>query len=230
MKAIRKSGERGATTIDWLDSKHTFSFGSYFDPNFMGFHTLRVINDDRVKPGAGFGAHGHANMEIISYVVEGALEHKDSLGTGSVIRPGEVQKMSAGRGIRHSEYNASKVEPVRFLQIWIPPNEMNVEPSYEQKTIPPRSGEFVLIVSPDGKEGSVTVHQDAWIYRAVLNAGDEVSHTLGADRKVWLQVVKGQLDVDGDALVEGDGLAMVDETSMTLRTDDHAEVLLFELA
>ena len=230
MKAIRKSSERGATKIDWLDSKHTFSFGSYFDPDFMGFHTLRVINDDRVRAGAGFGTHGHANMEIISYVVEGALEHKDSLGTGSVIRPGEIQKMSAGSGIRHSEFNASKSEPVRFLQIWIPPNKANIQPSYEQKAIPHRSGEFVLVVSPDGEEGSVSIHQDAWIYRAVLEEGERVSHTFGTDRKVWLQVVKGQVDVDGESLVEGDGLAMVEESGIALRTPNHAEVLLFEMA
>ncbi len=185
MITVRKSAERGTTQIDWLDSRHTFSFGDYYDSRWMGFGPLRVINEDFVEPGMGFGMHPHRDMEIITYIVKGALEHKDSLGTGSVIRPGDVQRMTAGRGIRHSEFNPSATERVHLLQIWIEPSERGLQPSYEQKTIPDgeRHNRLRLIASPDGRDGSVTIHQDADVYAALLDSGTEQFHTLRpADR------------------------------------------------
>ncbi len=230
MKTTQKSGERGHTKISWLNSHHSFSFGSYFNPSAMGFRSLRVINDDRVAPDQGFGTHGHANMEIITYVVEGALEHRDSLGTGSIIRPGDVQRMSAGKGIRHSEFNASKTEPVRFLQIWIPPAQNDLPPSYEQKSIKPGDGEFVLLVSPDAEAGSVKVHQDARLYAAKLAADAVLTRDLDASRHYWLQVVKGVLSLDDQRLEEGDSVAITGETRLELVGGQDAEVLLFDLA
>src|SRR5215218_9021339 len=190
MITVRPSDERGVANLGWLDSRHTFSFGHYFDPEHMGFGVLRVINEDRVTPGAGFGTHGHKDMEIISYVLEGALEHKDSIGTGSVIRPGDVQVMSAGSGIRHSEYNHSQNEPVHFLQIWVIPDRQGIAPRYDQKrfTDADKRGRLALVGSPDGEAGSIVIHQDARIYASLLNNTETVTHTLRTGRRAWLQV------------------------------------------
>lgn len=232
MKTIRRADDRGRFKISWLDSRHTFSFGEYYDPRHMGFGTLRVINDDRVAPGGGFGTHGHQNMEIISYVVEGALEHKDSIGTGSVIKPGDVQRMSAGSGIRHSEFNASKAEPVRFLQIWIPPAVANIKPSYEQRSFDPaeRRGRLRLLVSPDGADGSVTIHQDARLYGALLSEGQTASLDIAPGRNVWVQVVRGSARLGDIDLTEGDGAGITDEASLTLiGASQEAELIVFDL-
>src|SRR5262245_5634103 len=189
MLQIRKSRERGRSRFDWLDSLHTFSFGEYHDPGLMGFRVLRVINEDRVTPGQGFGTHGHRDMEIITCVIDGALEHKDSLGTGSVIRPGDIQRMSAGTGVMHSEFNASTTQSVHFLQIWIVPERRGIAPGYEQKSfpLPERSGRLRLVASPNGNDGSVTIHQDARVYMSSLGAGQSVTHEMAADRHAWLQ-------------------------------------------
>lgn len=229
---IRKAGERGRTDFGWLDSKHSFSFGQYYDPAHMGFGPLRVINDDRVAGGGGFPAHPHADMEIISYVLDGALEHKDSLGTGSVIKPGDVQRMSAGTGVRHSEYNASRTQPVHFLQIWIVPERRGLPPAYEQKTFSPaeKKGRLRLIGSRDGRDGSVTVHQDADIYATVLDMGDEVSHEVADGRGAWVQVARGEVSLNGEALTAGDGVAVEGAGTLRLAGKDSAEVLLFDLA
>jgi hypothetical protein len=185
---VRRASERGLADHGWLKSFHTFSFADYHDPAHMGFRSLRVINEDRVQPGQGFGTHGHQDMEILSYVLEGQLEHKDSMGTGSVIRPGDVQRMSAGTGVRHSEYNPSSSEPVHFLQIWFLPDRRGLKPSYEQKTFPAaeRTGKLRLVASPDGRDGSLTIHQDASLYASLLGRGESVTHTLAAGRAVWL--------------------------------------------
>ncbi len=230
MNTTHKSNDRGHTQISWLNSRHSFSFGSYFKPSAMGFRSLRVINDDRVAAGAGFGTHGHANMEIITYVVEGALEHKDSLGTGSVIRSGDIQRMSAGTGIRHSEFNASKTDPVRFLQIWIPPAQDDLKPSYEQRSIRPGDNEFVLLLSPDGAAGSVTIHQDARIYSARLSAGKTLVRALDPTRHFWLQMITGEAAFGEEILKEGDSVAITDEASLELVGRVDAEILLFDLA
>ncbi len=226
--AVKKADNRGQTKIGWLDSKHSFSFGGYYDPSNMGFSVLRVINDDRVAPGMGFGTHPHRDMEIISYVVDGALEHKDSMGNGSIIRPGDVQRMSAGTGVRHSEFNHSKSEPVRFLQIWIPPSEAGLEPSYEQKHFE-LDGDFSVVVAPDGQDGAVKVHQDARILAAKPDAGQEVTYAVPDRRNTWIQVVRGSLTFDGQELVEGDGVALVDVDTITLSATTDAEVLVFDL-
>jgi redox-sensitive bicupin YhaK (pirin superfamily) len=230
--AIRKASERGRTEIDWLDSRHTFSFGDYHDPNAMGFRVMRVLNDDRVVPGAGFPTHAHRDMEIVTYVLDGGLEHKDSLGTGSVIRAGDVQRMSAGTGIRHSEFNASKVEPVRFLQIWILPERAGLKPSYEQKTFPRREshGLFKLVAARDGRDGAVSLNQDTDLHVAVLDEGAEARHQLRPGRFAWIQVARGQVTVNGEALEEGDGaaLAEVDAVTVASRAPD-SEVLLFDM-
>src|SRR4051794_30022241 len=199
MITVRPSDERGVANLGWLDSRHTFSFGHYFDPQQMGFGPLRVINEDRVRPGAGFDSHGHRDMEIISYVLEGALEHKDSIGTGSVIRPGDVQVMSAGTGIRHSEFNHSRSEPVHFLQIWITPDRDGLAPRYDQKTFTQseKRGQLRLIGSPDGRDGSILVHQDVKIYDTVLDHGEFIERPLKTDRKSWIQVVRGSVEVNG---------------------------------
>lgn len=231
MITIRKSNERGASNFGWLDSKHSFSFGQYYDPSNMGFGKLRVINEDIVEGGAGFGTHPHDNMEIISYVLDGALAHKDSLGTGSVIRPGDVQRISAGTGIAHSEFNASEKDPVRFLQIWVLPEERGLEPSYEQKSFPAeqRKGRLQLVGARDGRDGALTIHQDLNLFVANLETGNEVSHVLRPRRKAWIQVTRGAVTVNGTPIVQGDGAAMTDEAEVRIAANDNAEVLLFDL-
>lgn len=232
MLTIRKAEERGHADHGWLDTNHTFSFANYYDPQYMGFRSLRVINEDRVLGGAGFPTHGHRDMEIITYVLDGALEHKDSLGTGSIIKPGDVQRMSAGTGIRHSEYNPSQTEPLHLLQIWILPNQERLTPSYEQKTFSQaeKQGKLRLVASPEGREGSVTVHQDVNLYAAVLEKGDRISYTLQPNRHVWLQVAKGNAILNDYPLKAGDGVAISDTEQLEIGTDSQGEILLFDLA
>lgn len=232
MITIRHRDERGAVDMGWLKSRHSFSFGHYYDPTQMGFRALRVINEDRVIPGAGFPTHGHADMEIVSYVLDGALEHKDTLGTSSVIRPGEVQRMSAGTGIRHSEYNASREAPVHFLQIWILPEARGIAPGYEQKVFPAveKQGRLRLVGSRDGRDGSVTIHQDVDLYATLLDDGQSVTHALRDGRGAWVQVVRGQVTVNGVLLKEGDGAAIEREEAVTLISEIGTEALLFDLA
>ncbi|MBG6199399.1 redox-sensitive bicupin YhaK (pirin superfamily) [Labrenzia sp. EL_13] len=229
---LRPSETRGEADFGWLKSKHSFSFGSYFDPNHIGFGALRVINEDRVAPSAGFPTHPHQNMEIISYIVSGGLEHKDSLGTGSVIRPGELQRMSAGSGVRHSEYNHSDTDPVHFLQIWIVPEADGLKPSYEQKAFPDaeRRDTLKLIGSRNGREGSVVIHQHVDLWASLLSADKSVSFDIKPDRKVWLQIVKGKLSVDGLSLAAGDGLGLLDAGKIDLVAQENCEFLLFDLA
>ncbi len=230
MLKVRKAADRGRADFGWLDSRHTFSFGDYYDAGFMGFGPLRVINDDRVAPGGGFGAHGHREMEIVSYVLDGSLAHKDSIGTGSLIAPGDVQRMSAGTGIRHSEFNGSDKEPVRFLQIWLLPNASGIAPSYEQKNFPDRAGNLRLVGSSDGRDGSVTIHSDADLYATVLADKEVVEHAFGDQRIGWVQVARGSVEVNGVTLEEGDGLAIADEANITLAARGAAEALVFEMA
>jgi redox-sensitive bicupin YhaK (pirin superfamily) len=233
MSTLRRAEERGRANFGWLDSRHSFSFGSYFDPAHMGFGPLRVINDDRVAGGGGFPSHPHADMEIVSYVLEGALEHKDSLGTGSVIRPGDVQRMSAGSGIRHSEANASKSDPVHFLQIWIVPERKGLEPGYEQKafTGEEKRGKLRLVGSRDGRDGSVTIHRDVDFYATVLGKNDAVSHELKSGRLAWVQVASGSAKLNGEQLHPGDGVAVDEAGKLELAgTSTDAEVLLFDMA
>jgi len=231
MLEIRRSHDRGYADHGWLKSYHTFSFADYFDPKHIEFGALRVINEDRVAPGAGFGTHGHRDMEIISYVLDGELAHKDSLGTGSTIRPGDVQRMSAGRGVMHSEFNASHEKPVHFLQIWIQPNERGIEPSYEQNYFPPdeKRGQLRLIASPDGSKGSVRIHQNAQIYAGLIDGEERASLAIGADRQVYVHVARGAVEVDGTTLTAGDGLKLVDATELLLSRGQSAEVLVFDL-
>jgi hypothetical protein len=232
MLTIRRATDRGHATHGWLDSFHTFSFADYNDPKHMGFRALRVINEDRVQPGQGFGTHGHRDMEIVSYVIEGAIEHSDSMGTGSVIRPGDVQRMSAGTGVRHSEFNASKTELVHFLQIWILPERGGIAPSYEQKTFADaeKRDRLRLVASPDAAEGSVTLHANARIFATLLGAGAKVEHTVAAGRHAWIQVVKGAIRV-GDALLHaGDGASTSDAGVLALVGVESAEALVFDLA
>jgi redox-sensitive bicupin YhaK (pirin superfamily) len=231
MLEVRKSEERGVANHGWLQSQHTFSFGDYHDPQHVGFGPLLVINEDRVAPGQGFGTHGHRDMEIISYVLEGALEHKDSLGTGSVLHYGDVQRMSAGAGVRHSEFNGSRSEPVHFLQIWIQPNVKGIAPSYEEKHFAPetKQGQLRLIASSDGRDGSVLIHQDAAIYAAILNGGDSAEHALAAGRSGYVHVVRGQVTVNGTALKGGDALKISGEAGIRLALAEAAEVLVFDL-
>jgi hypothetical protein len=231
MLQIRKSEERGAANHGWLDSRHTFSFGHYFDPAHTGFGPLLVINEDRVKPGQGFGTHGHRDMEIISYVLEGALEHKDSLGTGSVLHYGDVQRMSAGTGVRHSEFNHSREEDVHFLQIWIQPNQAGIPPSYEEKHFAPESktGKLRLIASSDGRDGSVLIHQDAALYASILNGADALEHRLEAGRSAYVHVIRGSVSVNGTALKGGDAAKISGETLVKLDKAEAAELLLFDL-
>ena len=231
MITIRKSEERGRTQIGWLDGKHTFSFGRYHDPEHMSFSTLRVINDDIVKPGMGFGRHPHDNMEIVTYVLDGALKHGDSLGTGSVIRPGEIQRMSAGSGIEHSEINASTTEPVRLLQIWIEPGERDIDPSYEQKSLPNIDGRLAEVASPIGGAHAVKVHTDARILATRLSNGQSVSLELKPGRRAWVQVARGSITLNGQTLREGDGAAIEDESTLVLAgvRDATGEALVFDL-
>jgi hypothetical protein len=232
MITLRKAAERGRTNIDWLDSWHSYSFGDYYDPRHMGFGPLRVINDDRVAPGGGFGTHPHRDMEIITYIVSGALEHKDSLGTGSVIRPGDVQRMTAGTGIRHSEFNPSQTEPVHLLQIWIQPEQNNLTPSYEQHTVSEtdRLGGLCLIASRDGRDQSVTIHQNADVYASLLEAGQAVRHTIAGGRMAWLQLISGPISLNGQRLEAGDGAAIEQEQQLEITAQDNSELLLFDLA
>jgi redox-sensitive bicupin YhaK (pirin superfamily) len=231
---IRRAGERGHADHGWLDSWHTFSFADYHDPRHMGFRALRVINEDRVAPGGGFPRHPHRDMEIVSYVLAGALAHEDSTGTGSVIRPGDVQRMSAGTGVLHSEHNASNTEPVHFLQIWIVPDRAGHPPGYEQKTFDDaaKRDRLRLIVSPDGADGSVTVHQDATIHATVLAPGAQVEHALAPGRHAWIHVARGAAEVNGSALAAGDAAAVSNEAAIRVRGagNGDAEVLVFDLA
>ena len=229
---IRKADERGRADHGWLDTRHTFSFADYYDPQFMGFRSLRVINEDRVRPGQGFGTHGHSDMEIISVVLEGALQHRDSMGTGSVIRPGDVQKMSAGSGVQHSEFNASKDDPVHFYQIWIHPDRRGIDPEYDQKTFPEeeRRGVLRLVASPDGANGSLTIHADARLYAGSVPRSKEVVQPLAGDRFAWVQVTRGRIRLNGQELREGDGAAVSQEPTLRLASDQGGDVLLFDLA
>lgn len=233
MLTLRKAEERGRANFGWLDSRHTFSFGHYHDPRHMGFGPLRVINDDRVAGGEGFPTHPHADMEIVTYVLDGALAHKDSLGNGSEIRPGDVQRMTAGTGIHHSEFNASASEPVHLLQIWIIPETRGLVPSYEQTTFTDaeKRGVLRLIGSRDGRDGSVTVHQDVDLYATILADGEAVTHTLEPGRQAWVQVARGTVQLNGEQLRPGDGVAVDEaETLKLVGTSDDAEVLVFDLA
>ena len=232
MIQVRKSNERGHANHGWLDSHHTFSFADYYDPENMGFRALRVINEDRVQPAQGFGTHGHKDMEILSYVLEGGLAHQDSTGGGGAIKPGDVQRMSAGTGVMHSEYNASRTEPVHFLQIWLLPGRPGISPGYEQKNFPAeqRQGQLRLIASPDAADGSVTINQDARVYSTLLGKGQTVTHALAPGRHAWVQVARGQIRLGDVALSAGDGAAISDENSVTLTGVEPAEVLLFDLA
>ena len=229
---IRRSEERGHAQHGWLDSYHSFSFADYYDPAHMGFGALRVINEDRVQPGQGFGTHGHRDMEIISYVLEGGLAHKDSMGNGSVIRPGDVQRMSAGTGVRHSEYNASDRDPVHFLQIWIEPRERNIAPSYEEKRFEDDSkrGRLRLIASPDGAEGSVTIHQDAKLYAALVDGKESIEFAQRAGRRTYVHVIRGEASVGGQPLRAGDALKIDGEGRVRIENGRNAEVLLFDLS
>jgi redox-sensitive bicupin YhaK (pirin superfamily) len=229
---IRKAAERGHFDHGWLDTWHTFSFADYFDPAHMGFRALRVINDDRVEAGQGFGTHGHRDMEIVTYVLEGALEHRDSMGNGSVLRPGELQRMSAGTGIRHSEFNPSRTEPVHLYQIWLLPARNGLMPSYEQRGFSgaERQDRLRLVASPDGADGSLTIHQDARLYLSTLGAGQAVTHALPPGHHAWLQVLRGQVTLNGQSLTEGDGAAVSAEKELQIGSDDGGEVLLFDLA
>jgi redox-sensitive bicupin YhaK (pirin superfamily) len=231
MITIRRSNERGGGDYGWLNTHHTFSFGQFHDPHFMGFRSLRVINEDRVQAGHGFPIHPHRDMEIITYLLDGSLEHKDSMGNGSVIRPGDGQRMSAGTGVRHSEANPSKTEAAHLLQIWILPDRSGHKPGYEQKSFPEseKRGKFRQIAGPDGKDGSVTIHQDAKLYVTQL-AGQEVKHKLEAGRYAWVQVAKGAIELNGKSLGQGDGAAVSEEQQLVVKGTSDAEVLLFDLA
>ena len=232
MLTLRRAEERGRADFGWLDSRHSFSFGSYFDDKHMGFGPLRVINDDRVAGGGGFPTHPHADMEIVTYVLEGALEHKDSLGTGSVVRPGDVQRMSAGSGIRHSEFNASQSDAVHLLQIWIVPEKRGLTPSYEQKTFSDddKRGRLRLVGSRDGRDGSVTIHRDVDLYATVLGDNDTVSHELKTGRVAWVQVARGSARLNGEQLYPGDGVAVEAASTLALTGTSDAEVLVFDMA
>jgi redox-sensitive bicupin YhaK (pirin superfamily) len=231
MITVRPARERGHAEHGWLDSHHTFSFADYHDPRHMGFRALRVINEDRVEAARGFGTHSHRDMEIISYVLEGALEHKDSMGTGSIIRPGDVQRMTAGTGVAHSEFNHSKTEGVHFLQIWIVPEKARLEPSYEQQSFPveARKNQLRLVAARDARDGAVTLHQDADVYAGVLDEGAAVSHALAPGRHAWVQVARGAVTLNGKPLDEGDGAAISDEARLDLQARAAAEVIVFDL-
>jgi redox-sensitive bicupin YhaK (pirin superfamily) len=232
MITIRRANERGHFDHGWLNTYHTFSFDQYYDPRYMGFRDLRVINEDFVAAGRGFPKHGHRDMEIITYILEGALKHEDSMGNGSVIRPGDVQRMTAGTGVRHSEQNASDKESVHLLQIWILPHTVGLDPGYEQKafTDDDRRGQLRLIASEDGRDGSVLVHQNVSVFASILNAGQEVAHTIDPLRYAWIQVARGSLDVNGETADQGDGAVVVGESSLKIRAEEDAELLLFDLA
>ena len=232
MITIRKAQERGHANHGWLDSFHTFSFADYYDPGEMGFGTLRVINEDRVAPGKGFGKHPHRDMEIISYVLEGALEHKDSMGTGSVIRPGDVQRMSAGTGVLHSEMNPSPDEPVHFFQIWLLPAKRGIEPTYEQKRFEDaeKQGRLKLVATQDAREGTVTINQDVDLYAGVFAPGDAAHLPMRPGRHAWVQVARGNVTLNGTPLSQGDGAAVSEEAALDLSATSAAEVIVFDLA
>lgn len=232
MIQIRKANDRGHADHGWLNAYHTFSFASYRDPRFMGFRALRVMNEDRVAPGQGFGTHPHQDMEIVTYVLEGALEHRDSMGNGEVLRPGEFQRMSAGTGITHSEFNPSATEPVHLYQIWLYPEKRGIEPSYEQKRFPAaeQTNELRLVASPTGADGSLQIHQDAQIFLSQLTKGNEVVHQLQPNRHAWLQVLRGAVELNGRELQTSDGAAVSEITTLAIRASDDAEVMLFDLA
>jgi redox-sensitive bicupin YhaK (pirin superfamily) len=228
----RPAAERGRADFGWLDSRHTFSFGEYYDPRYMGFRALRVINEDRVKPGHGFGTHPHRDMEIISYVLEGALAHRDSMGTGSVIRPGDVQRMSAGTGVLHSETNPSETEPVHFLQIWLLPDERGIVPSYEEKrfSTEDKQGRLRLVAARDARDGALAIHQDVDLYAGVFAAGGGTRLPLRPGRHAWVQVARGGVTLNGTVLAQGDGAAVSEEDALDLAATDDSEVLVFDLA
>ncbi len=232
MITLRRSNERGHVDHGWLDTYHTFSFADYHDPRHMGFRALRVINEDRVEAGQGFGTHPHRDMEIITYVVSGALEHRDSMGNGSVIRPHDVQRMTAGTGVTHSEKNPSKTEPVHLLQIWILPEKAGLKPGYEEKRVPAeeKRGKWKLVGSRGGRDGSVTIHQDVDLWATLLAKDEVVKHTVKPDRHAWLQVVKGAIDLNGKALKAGDGLSASGAQELVVTAGADAELLLFDLA
>lgn len=232
MIRVRRASERGHAKYNWLDTWHTFSFDTYYDPAHMGFRSLRVINEDRVQPGQGFGMHGHQDMEIVTYVLEGALEHRDNIGNGSVIHAGEFQRMSAGTGVQHSEFNPSKTEPVHFYQIWLLPNENGLLPSYEQKTFSEyeQRGHLRLVVSPDGQHGSLLIHQDARVYLSSLGADQEIRHKLQVGCHAWLQVLRGSVELNGHMLATSDGAAVSDETALAIQAKESSEIMLFDLA
>ena len=232
MIKIRKAKDRGHFNFGWLDTYHTFSFGDYYDPSFMGFRSLRVINEDFVHAGRGFPTHSHRDMEIITYILEGGLEHRDSMGNGSVIRPGDVQRMTAGTGVSHSEANPSSEDSVHLLQIWIMPQEQGLKPGYEQKFFSDeqKQGRLRLIASADGRDGSVTVHQDVSVYAAVLDNGQSVNHQLAPNRHAWIQVARGAVVVNGENLDQGDGAAISGESELTISGRTRAEILLFDMA
>jgi len=232
MITIRRSNERGHFDHGWLNTYHTFSFDQYYDPRYMGFRNLRVINEDFVAAGRGFPKHGHRDMEIITYILEGALKHEDSMGNGSVIRPGDVQRMTAGTGVRHSEQNASDSERVHLLQIWILPNTVGLDPGYEQKAFSEdeRRGRLRLIASEDGREGTVQVHQDISLFASVLPVGEEVERQMDQHRYAWLQVARGTVDINGERANQGDGVVAIGESSLRIHAAEDAEVLLFDLA
>jgi redox-sensitive bicupin YhaK (pirin superfamily) len=232
MITVRHAAERGQTKLDWLDSWHSFSFGDYYDPDHNQFRSLRVLNDDKVAPGAGFGMHPHRDFEIVTYVVSGALEHKDSLGTGAVVRPGEVQRMTAGTGVLHSEFNPSATEPVHLLQIWLTPERRGLTPGYEQKAFSEsdRRGQWRLVASHDGREGSVTIHQDAEVYATLLEPGESASHSLRPGRFGWVQVARGAVTLNGRPLATGDAAAVSEEPTLKVVATASAELLLFDLA
>lgn len=232
MIVVRPGNERGHNNLGWLDTYHTFSFDTYFDPDHMGFRQLRVINEDRVEPGGGFGTHPHRDMEIITYILDGALEHRDSMGNGSVIRPGEVQRMSAGTGITHSEFNPSKSERVHLLQIWILPEKKGLTPSYEQREFKAeeRRGRLRLIAAKSGRDGAVAIHQDVELYAGLLDAGERATFSIRPNRHAWVQVARGAMRLNQVALKAGDGAAVSNETQLKLTGTETAEVLVFDLA
>jgi redox-sensitive bicupin YhaK (pirin superfamily) len=232
MIRIRRSSERGHANHGWLDTYHTFSFADYYDAEHTEFRALRVINEDRVAPGMGFGMHAHKNMEIVTIVLEGALEHKDSLGNGEVLRPGEFQRMSAGTGIRHSEFNPSETETVHLYQIWLQPEKSGIAPSYEQKAIPAseQHNALRLVASPDAQNGSLAIHQNARLYLSKLESGHSVSHSIAKGRAAWVQTLRGSVEVSGQRLAAGDGAAIENESELLLKAAPNAEILLFDLA
>jgi quercetin 2,3-dioxygenase len=230
MISIRSANDRGHTKTDWLHGRHSFSFAEYHDPNHMHFGHLRVINEDVVQPGKGFAMHRHHDMEIITYIIEGALEHKDSMGNGSIIKPGEIQRMSAGTGVYHSEFNPSKTETVHLLQIWITPEKIGLTPSYEQKTIQQVKNKFVLIGSSDGRDNSITIHQNVNLYVAYLSKDSTINYSINTNRKIWIQLIKGIITVNDNALAAGDGAAITHEKQLDISCQQDAELLLFDLS